>query len=127
MPDYEMYAHALLPTVAYKNKWVGMALGVNFRFTSFFGESPIFESMLAFSGFINFVNTERIRAGVECSNYGDFNAGNAGAYYLSLNGDITVAEGVVVCNRLELYQSGSIGLSSTFYGIAFRAGILFSW
>jgi hypothetical protein len=127
MPDYEMYSHSLLPVLAYKNKWAGIALGVNLRFTSFFGESPIFESTLAFSGFVNFVNTEKIRAGIECSNYNNFNAGNMGSYYLSLNGNFAVAQGIVICNSLEFYQSGSVGLTSTFYGIAFKAGVLFSW
>jgi hypothetical protein len=37
----------------------------------------------AVSGFVNFVNTGKITAGIECSNYDDFHAGNAGAYYLS--------------------------------------------
>jgi hypothetical protein len=127
MPGYEMYTHSLLPVLAYKNKWAGISLGMNFRFTSFFRGRPIFEPMLAFSVFVNFMDTGKIRAGLECSNYDDFNAENEGAYYLSLNGNIAVAKGIAIINRLELYQSGSVGLSSTFYGIAFKAGVLFLW
>jgi hypothetical protein len=127
MPEYETQSHSLLPALAIRNRWLGFTLGLNFRFTSFLGEPPVFESMLVYSGFVNFVNTGNISAGIECSNYDNFHAGNAGAYFLSLNGRFAVNRKLAFISRFEIRQSGSIGLTATLDGVALKAGVLFAW
>jgi hypothetical protein len=127
LPEYETHSHTILPLVGFRGKYAGITLGTNFRFSSFFGEPAIFESILAFEGYVNFCNTEKFRIGLRGANFNDFAAGNFGAYYLSLNSTLGLTGLVSLKNALELYQTGSAGLSFAWYGIAYKAGVVFTW
>jgi hypothetical protein len=127
MPDYETYSHSLLNTIMIKGRWAGVSLGFNLRFTSFFNDPVLFEPIIAFFGYVNFYNSKTFRIGISGANYSEFSAGNFGSYFYGLNSMMRVSELVSVINDLELRQSGSVGLSADFYGIAYRGGVVFSW
>jgi hypothetical protein len=127
MPDYKTGIHTMLPLVSRRWKWAGFSLGTALRYTVYDRKTPIFEPILAFLVFANFINTEDIRAGLKIANFGDFSAGNMGAYFLNLNVSIGLGKRLYFINEIELYQTGSVGLSSTFYGAAYRGGIKYQW
>jgi hypothetical protein len=127
LPDYETYSHSILPYISYNGRWAGISLGVNFRFTSFFGEPPLHESMISFSGYINFVNVKLLVIGIKCANFYNFYAGNMGSYSFSIYNRVNFIKNWSVISDVELLQSGSVGLSSNFYGIAFRMGVRYIW
>ena len=132
LPEYDVNSHTVLPVIAINGKRAGIAAGVSFRFTSFFGGDAVFEPVLSFAGYLNFFNNERFLLGIRCANYSDFYPGNMGAYLLSLNsainlGAINLGQQWTILAALELIQSGSVALSANFYGIAIRGGIRYSW
>jgi hypothetical protein len=126
-PSYNCHVHSLLPYVSYNGKWAGISVGANFRFTSFFGEPAIFESMLSFSGYVHFITSEKLLAGLRCANFSDFYIKNMGAYSLSLFYNIRITDQWSIANELEFMQAGSVGLSSDYYGFTYRGGVRFTW
>jgi len=124
---YDIHTHSLLPYVSYSGRWGGAAVGVNLRFTSFFGEKALFESMLSFSAYVNVINNEKLRIGIRCSNFDDFYIKNMGAYSLSLCSVIRITGQWSIANDLEFMQTGGTGLSTVFYGIAYRGGVRYTW
>jgi len=127
LPEYEAHSHTILPVVAYNAKRAGIAIGMGLRFTSFFTEPALFESMLSFSGYFNFINNETLCIGINCANFDDFSVKNMGAYSFGLNSSVRLNGQWSLINELRLLQSGSVGLSSNFYGIALRTGVKFTW
>ena len=126
-PAYNIHSHALLPYVSFNGRRAGFSLGTNLRFTRFFGEQAIFEPMLSFSGYVNIINNEKIRIGIISANFDDYLMGNMGAYFLRLNGIVHITQQWYITSEITLMQSGSVALSSTFYGIAYRGGVRFRW
>ena len=124
---YNLHTHSLLPSVALNGRRAGLELGISFRFTSFFGEASIFEPALAFSGYVNLIHNERVRIGLSCANFNDFYMGNMGAYSFRIHSDIYVTSQWTLAFELELLQSGGGGLTSAFYGIAYRGGMKLAW
>ncbi|AEF83545.1 hypothetical protein TREPR_2809 [Treponema primitia ZAS-2] len=127
MPDYETSSHTLLPALGVRGKYAGFALGLRARFSVFYDDPPIFEPILAFSGYVNFFNSEPFRLGLGCANYDDFIAGNFGSYYFNLNSKIRLLKFLFLVNGLDLYQTGSVGLAANLYGLAFNMGVVFNW
>jgi hypothetical protein len=127
LPDYETHSHALLPLVSLKWRRAGISIGTNMRFTSFFNEAPVFESMLSFLIYFNIVNNNKLQLGLRWANFSDFAADNMGAYFLGFYSFFKLNECVSLVNEIEVLQSGSVGLSSNLYGIAYRGGVSFSW
>jgi hypothetical protein len=127
LPDYAETIHSALPIVSLKGQWAGISLGLNVRFTVPGTDPLVVESILAFSTYVNFFNTEDLRIGLKWANYNDFTAGNMGSYFLNLNSMIRVIPSLALINELELYQSGSVGLVAVFYGVAYKAGVSFTW
>jgi hypothetical protein len=127
LPDYETHSHSVLPYISYHGRLAGIALGINLRNTSFFGESPLFESMFSFSAYVNFINDKIFVAGIKFANFNDFHAGNMGSYSISINGKVNFGNNWSTVAELALLQSGSVGLSAAFYGISFRMGIRYIW
>jgi hypothetical protein len=125
LPEYETHIHTLRPTVSVKGKWAGITVGPALRFTGV-DSAVIFEPILAFSGFVNFYNTEKFRIGMRVANFTDYMPGNFGSYSLNLN-SVVRFEKFSLINELELSQSGSSVLAATFYGIAYKGGVLFRW
>jgi len=126
-PSYNSHTHTLFPYFSFNGKWGGLAVGVSFRFSSFFGEPPIFDTTLSFSGNVNFINDEKFLLGLTIANFNDFYIKNLGAYSIRLNFIIHIDEHWSFSNELEFMQSGSAGLSALFYGFAYRGGVRFSW
>jgi hypothetical protein len=127
MPDYETHSHSLLYTAMIKGRWAGVSLGSNLQFTSFFDDPVLFEPSIAFSGYVNFYNSEVCRIGISVSNYSDFSAGSFGFFFYGLNFMARVSKLVSIINDLEIRQTGNAGLSADFYGISYRTGVVFSW
>jgi hypothetical protein len=127
MPDYKTGMHTMLPLLSSRWKWAGFSLGTTLRYTVYDQEAPIFEPVPAFLVFVNFINTQNLRAGLRAANFSDFLAGNMGAYFLNLNAAIKIGRRLYLINEIELYQTGSIGLTTAFYGIAYRGGIKYRW
>jgi hypothetical protein len=127
LPDYDTHSHTMLPLIGFRGYYAGITLGTNLRYSSFFDEPVIFESILAFDVYVNFYNTERFRIGVGFANFDDYTAGNFGAYYLSLNSTFDFTQFLCLTGSLELHQTGSAGLSSEFYGIGYKMGVVVKW
>lgn len=127
LPDYEAHSHTVLPLLGISGRYAGITLGANLRFSSFFNEPVIFESILAFEGYVNFCNTEKFRIGLRAANFNGYFAGNFGNYYLDLNSRIGITESFFLTNGLELRQTGSVGLAFRPYDIAYKAGVIITW
>ena len=127
LPEYENHTHSILLLASFKKHWGGISLGHNFRFNSFLGEPPIFESGLLFSVYVFFINNDLLRLGLKAANFDDFTSGNLGAYFLNLNSVIHLNKKLSLVNEIEIRQSGSIALASNFYGLVYRGGAVFSW
>ena len=127
LPQYEAHSHTILPVISFNARWAGIGIGTSFRFTSFFGDSALFESVLSFSAYVNFINNEKLRLGITIANFNDFSAGNMGSYTLGINSEIRLHRYWSLLCGLELKQSGSVGLASNFYGITWRGGAKFTW
>jgi hypothetical protein len=127
LPAYENHSHTILPLAAFYGRWAGIGIGPGLRFTGFFGGKPLFESMISFAAYVNFVNNKRLCIGIGLANFSDFYAGTMGAYFLSLNSLILLNEHWSLINNIELLQSGSVALTANFYGIAYRGGFRFTW
>jgi len=126
-PEYEVHANSIMPLVSFNGRLAGISLGTSFRFTHFFGESAQFESILTFYGYFNFVNTQILTIGIGAGNIKDFHTKNLGAFSLDLNAFIHLNENWTIINQLEIMQSGADGLTTNLYGMAFRAGVKYSW
>ena len=127
LPEYEAHAHSIVPLVSFNGRIAGVSLGVNFRFTEFFGDTAQIESFLTFYGYANFVNTEVLTIGVGAGNFRDFQSKNLGAFSLDFNASIKIFDNWTLMNQVEWMQSGADGLTTTLYGIAFRTGVKYSW
>jgi len=127
MPGFDIHEHSLLPYISFNGRWGGVAAGINLRFTNFFGEKPVFESMLSFSAHVNFINTEKLRIGIRCANFDDFFIKSLGAYSLSVDSVIHINGQWSIVNNIELMQTGGTGMSTVFYGIAYRGGVRYTW
>jgi hypothetical protein len=127
IPDYLLHVHTALPFLALKGKWAGLSAGITLRSTLFNREAVIFETALAFSGYVNFLRTDRIKIGLECANFDNFLIGNMGSYFLNLNSSIYLAKGVSLISEIRIEQTGSVGLDSNLYGIAYRGGLVCRW
>ena len=127
IPEYEMNSHSIFPWLSWDWRQAGIALGVSFRFTNFFGSAPVFEPVLSLSGYYNFWNGENFTAGLRVANFNEFYTGNFGSLSIGLNGRYTLNERCTLTGALELIQSGIDGLSTTFYGVVFTGGVRFLW
>ena len=127
LPGYEAHTSAILPLISCRGRWAGLSLGTNLRFSSFFGESAVFESMISFSAYVNFLDNRILRLRLRLANFSDFVAGNMGAYSLALNGTIRMTEHSSLFHEIEMIQSGSIAAAANLYGVAYRGGVVFSW
>jgi len=127
LPEYHAHSHTILPVISFNARRAGISIGPGIRFTSFFGEPAIFESILSFSGYFNFIYSEKLRIGIIIANFDDLQIENMGAYSLSLDSAIVINTQWTLINELELIQNGSVALSATFYGIAWRGGVKYTW
>ena len=127
LPAYEYQTHTLLPFVSVYGRWAGISFGPAFRFSRFFGETTLHESMWSFSGYVNFINTDKMVIGIKVANFSDFYVGNMGSYSYRFYSLIHINDQWSIINDIELMQSGSVGLSASFYGIAYRGGFRFTW
>ena len=127
LPEYEYHTHSIPLMTSLKWKWAGFSLGYNFRLISFFGEPPVFEPVLSASVYVFFINKDLLQIGLKAANYDDFTSGNLGAYFLNLNSVIRLNKKISLINEIEIHQSGSSTLASTFYGLVYRGGAAISW
>jgi hypothetical protein len=127
LPEYEASTNTILPFISYSAKRAGVSIGLNFRFTSFFGEVAQYESILSYRAYFNFINDETLRVGISAGNFNEFYAKNMGAYSLSLNAVIRINDNWSIINEFELMQSGGDGFSTTFYGFGWRGGARYTW
>jgi hypothetical protein len=127
LPKYKNHTHSIPFLFSYKGKRAGAVLGINSRFSSFFGEPPVFEPVLLASVCVVFIKTDIVQIGIEAANFNDFTYGNLGAYFLKLNNIFILSKRLSLINEIELRQSGSITLASNFYGVAYRGGVRLLW
>ncbi|MCL2195982.1 MAG: hypothetical protein FWB77_00030 [Treponema sp.] len=124
---YDVHTNTILPMVFYTTDMAGVSVGLSLRFTSFFGEAPLFESVLTFYGYFNFIRRETFVMGIGAGTYNDFIARNMAAIWLNINADIRINKILTVYNEIEWMQSGMDGLTATYYGVAWRGGVKFKW
>jgi hypothetical protein len=87
----------------------------------------VFETAIAISTYLNFVNNDKLLIGISGANFSNFHVGNFGSFSFSLNGMVHLNEQWSVVSELELLQSGIAGLTATFYGFAWRGGVRVLW
>ncbi|MDR3124105.1 MAG: hypothetical protein LBU16_10060 [Treponema sp.] len=127
LPSYEAVSHTALPLIGLRFRHGGVTLGTALRFSSYFNESAIFESLIAFEGYVNFYNAEAFRIGLRCANYDAFAAGNFGAYRLSLDSRIRAAKRLFLINNLALLQTGSVTMGANWLGVVYTTGAALRW
>lgn len=127
LPELYTHTHSILPFISYNTRRAGISIGSNFRFTSFFGETAQFESILSSFAYFNFINNEVFRIGVSVGNFNEFYAKNMGAYSLGINTVIRLDDNWFIFNEFEFLQSGGDGFSAVFYGFCWRGGARFTW
>ena len=127
IPEYEADMHTILPYISFGNSRAGISVGMNFRFSSHFGEEAQFESILSFSGYLNFLDTESLQVGISAGNFTDFYAKNMGAFSLKLHAIVNLDNNWTIINEIEILQSGADGLATNFYGFAWRGGARYKW
>ena len=125
--EYDTHSHTILPAISYNADIAGISIGCNFRFTSFFEESAIFETILSLSAYFNFIKNETLLIGVVISNFNDFQALNLGAHSIKMVSEVYASKNWTILSELEYMQSGSDGLTATFYGFAWKGGARYSW
>lgn len=127
LPGYENHTHSIPLLFSYKGERAGAVLGINSRFSSFLGEHPVFEPILVASVYVFIYKTDILQFKIEAANYNDFTYGNLGSYFLKLNNIFNLSKRLALINEIELRQSGSIALTSNFYGVAYHGGVMFLW
>jgi len=125
--EYQTHTHSVFPLISYNADRAGISIGTNFRFSRFFGEKPQFESVFSFYGYFNFIKNDVLTLGIGLGNFNDFFAKNLGALSYYLNAEIQLNDNWQIINQIELMQSGMDGLSATFFGMAFRIGVKYTW
>jgi hypothetical protein len=127
IPGYKYDSHSLIPFASIEGKYGGFYLGNTLRFTVY-GDSPaIFEPVLAYSVFINIINNRKTRLSIGIANFSPFVAGNFGSYYFTVASLVRLTDTVALVNEFDSYQTGSVGLTSVLYGIAWRGGVRLTW
>jgi hypothetical protein len=90
LPEYENHTHSLPLLFSYKGKRFGAALGINPRFSSFFGEPAVFEPIFCISLYVFIYKSDILQFKLEVSNFNDFTYKNFGAYFFKLNNIINL-------------------------------------
>ncbi|MDR1636545.1 MAG: hypothetical protein LBR93_04335 [Treponema sp.] len=127
IPGYSYNSHSLIPFGAVTGKYGGLLLGSTLRYTVYRDSPAIFEPVLAYYVYINIMNSERIRLSIGMANFSPFMAGNFGSYYFTLESLVRLTGRVALVNEFDSYQTGSVGLSSVLYGVAWRGGVRLTW
>ena len=125
--EYESRLHSILPLLSFNTNRIGLSIGTNFRFFSFFGEKPQLESIISFYFCYYFLLTKMISMNINIGNFNDFYVKNIGSYSLGVNTVININNNWSIINKFELMQSGGDVFSNTFYGISVKLGTRFSW
>jgi hypothetical protein len=127
LPEYKTNSHSILPFISFNAKRAGISIGSNFRFTSYYEETAIFEPIISSLIYFNFINNEALRIGISAGNFSEFYARNTGAYSVSVNTGIHLNDNLLLINELEFLQSGADGFVSTFFGLALHGGVKYTW
>jgi hypothetical protein len=127
MPDYQTTVHSVVPALSLNGRRAGISLGFPLRFTSFYSEPAVFESIFSFLVYVNFYYSDTAKFGMRWANFDDYLFGNIGAYSLTAYYFCTFSTGVSLIHELTLYQAGSIGFAANIYGLSYRGGIKFQW
>ncbi|MCL2765384.1 MAG: hypothetical protein FWD40_08930 [Treponema sp.] len=125
--EYEVNTHSILPFVSYNAERAGISIGNNLRITSFFGETVIFESIITYYTYFNFISTALLTAGAGFGTFSDFHAKDLSAYSLRLYAIIILDKSFSILNEIEFLQSGGYGLTTVLYGFSWRGGVKYSW
>jgi hypothetical protein len=127
LPEYETNTHTLLPLGGMQWKYFGMLVGVSFRFSKFWDTAPVLESLPAYAVYVNFLNSQKAKIGIEMSNFSDFESKNLGSYSYSLKSIVHITRALSITNDFEIQIAGSIAHILRTYGYAYKGGIVYSW
>ena len=127
LPSFSVHEHTFLPFISYNGKRAGVSIGTGLRFTRFFGEAAVFESMFSVSAYFNFINNDKLLIGLGLGNFNDFYAGNFSSFTLSVNGLVRLNSRWAVSGEISILQSGSTAFAANFYGVSFQGGARFTW
>jgi hypothetical protein len=124
LPAYETQIHALSPAIFYEGQRFGASWGISRRALIFAGERAIIETMISTAVTVTLLRTETLVVRLRAGNYDEFSVGNFGAYQLSLGAEYAASPKLKVRASLELLQSGSVALLTTFYGAVLHGGVI---
>ncbi|ULQ60726.1 hypothetical protein K7I13_05500 [Brucepastera parasyntrophica] len=124
-PDYKTSIHSFLPFFLIQGKWIGGVLGFNTRKVLYEKELLQTESILLYGIYGFFYPSDSIKLILSIANFNDFLSGNIGSYTLGLICTARVSPLLSIIGQAEVFQTGSFGLASNFYGTAFKGGVIF--
>jgi hypothetical protein len=127
IPGYGYDSHSFLPFWSVEGKYGGLFLGNILRYTVYRNSPAVIEPVLAYYAYINIINAEKIRLRMGMANFSPFMVGNLGSYYFTLENLVRLTGQVSLVNEFNVYQTGSIGLSSVLYGVTLRGGVRLRW
>jgi hypothetical protein len=127
MPDYQTSIHSVVPTLSLNGRRAGVSIGPALRFTSFYSEPAVFESILSFLVYVNFYYSDTAKFGMRVANFDTHVFGNFGSYFMALYGRFTFSTGISLLQELTLCQTGSVGFAANLYGLSYKGGIEFQW
>jgi hypothetical protein len=123
--EYGKAANSIIAYVNWDNSVYFIDFGVNYRFLNtneaqlwniFYYDNTSKESTYYYSFRRRFVmNQGKYRLDIDCNNQDPMYAGNLGAYGLFLKNRFTVNDKVAILGSIGFRQTGSIGLSATYY------------
>jgi hypothetical protein len=126
-PKFYTVSNSVITAIGLKAKFAGISLGWHGIWTSFYEESAIYEAGISFKIYIKLLQAKKLTMDIIFSNFDFYSHGGYGNYYLGINTVNKINGNFSVYGDLSIYQSGSVGFSSTFYGLSLRSGIKISW
>lgn len=131
--QWDTTANSIIPYLHWENSDYWVDIGLNYRYSKFSGEDlwnifdydgDVSEVILYYRlGWRFPLKDDRYILTIEFKNNHQFYAGNLGAYALFINNSYQVNERIQIYGNLGLWQSGSIGLSATYYKTTLHAGM----
>jgi hypothetical protein len=124
---YNYTMNALVPSISIKGRWAGFILGLGNRYTSIDNSRPLYETILTFAVYANVYSSDKLLIGFWVGTYDSWTLNNLGDYYLRFYNKIAINSSFSLSNEVNLYQTGSGGLTAIPSGLAFKEALTYSW
>jgi hypothetical protein len=120
---YKTTMHSIFPYVSADLWRFELTLGYCFKFVRFDHGVSLPESSLAYRVQFHVIDSSQGNLSVYAANFSDFMCGNNLAFNFGVTGDITLSSRISITGNAVLMQTGSDGLTSSFYGVVLNGGV----